>query len=568
MTELKFRALFPFCGLGAGARGFLDAAVELFGTSITFECLGGIDLDPEACKDFEAFTGVPAWCADVGALTGAMVRARYGSLSPDCVFLSPPCKGASALLPAELARTKRYREMNALALRWMETMIEAWPDDPPKLVLLENVPRLSSRAASTLRKVRSLLRKAGYAIHEGYHCCGELGGLAQKRRRYLMVARRKDRCPELLYRPPRRRVRACGEVLEALPVPATPDAEQFGRMHELPRIALINWLRLSLIPAGGDWRDLDGVLAEGQPRRELFKRQEGANAIGNVADPRVGKFGNVDRVRGWDQAVGTITGSPAPSSGAPAVGDPRLNWFKGVLGVRPWEVPAPTVTGRAGVSTGTFAVADPRRLPFKKGRHWNKWAVGSWDAPARAVISKVQPGSGGPSVADPRVKRAYDAGYAVLRWDQAARTIAGTTAVGCGAYAVADPREGPMPSRADDVELALRTLNPDKAPPFLPIIIAKDGSWHRPLTTIELAVLQGIPHILNGRPLVLVGRSQSRWRERIGNAVPVPTARAIAERMLATLAASLMGDEQADGGDVWVVPDGHEVDDLMLERTA
>ena len=563
MTRLVFKALFPFGGLGAGARGFLDAATHLFGRELAFECLGGIDNDAEACADFEYLTGSSAWHTSVEDISPEALRLRYGELAPDCVFLSPPCKGASGLLSKKLAATTKYQDMNQLALVWVRTMLAAWKDAPPKLVLLENVPRLKTRAGKMLAEVKRLLRKAGYALHEGFHCCGEIGGLAQRRRRYLLVARHAPRCPQLLYQPPKKRVRACGEVLEQLPVPATPDAARFARLHELPKISWLNWVRLALIPAGGDWRDLEGVLAEGQARRELFKRHEvapwseptgvitgeGANAIGAVQDPRVEAFGNVDRVRSWDEPVGTITRSPAPSSGAAVVADPRIEWFGSVLGVTSWGVPSGVVTGASAPTNGRF------------------------------------------SVADPRVKTAYDAGYAVLRWEDAARTIAATTSPGCGAYAVADPRVIAMGAvhspnahhnkyRVIDWREPAGTVigatrpgsgapsvaDPRKPPPFLPVIIAKDETWHRPLTTLELAALQGIPHLREGEPLRLAGASQSKWRERIGNAVPVGAARAIAERMLVTLAHSVIGSFSLSGDPVWVVPDGEEIEGVMLER--
>jgi hypothetical protein len=96
-----------------------------------------------------------------------------------------------------------------------------------------------------------------------------------------------------------------------------------------------------------------------------------------------------------------------------------------------------------------------------------------------------------------------------------------------------------------------------KPPPAVPVIIAADGTWHRPLTTLELAVLQGFPAVWKGAPLQLAGTSSSAWRERIGNAVPPPAAQAIGERMLVTL---LQADLEAfvlDGGSsVWVEPDG------------
>ena len=94
-----------------------------------------------------------------------------------------------------------------------------------------------------------------------------------------------------------------------------------------------------------------------------------------------------------------------------------------------------------------------------------------------------------------------------------------------------------------------------KAPPIAPVILAADGTWHRPLTTIELAVLQGLPAEHRGAPLKLAGTS-SRQREGIGNAVPVQAAQAIAEQMLLTLLSSdLQAFALSSGGAVWVAPE-------------
>ncbi len=495
MTSLVFTTLFPFCGLGAGALGFLGAQVSLLGAGARFQSLGGLDLDAEACADFEKLTESPAWCVDVGTVTADQLRDRYGERAPDVVFMSPPCKGSSGLLSAEKARSPKYRAMNGLALTWTRRMLEAWPT-PPKLVLLENVPRITTRASSMLKTLRAMLRQAGYVFHAGYHDCGELGGLAQHRRRFLLVARHARSIPPLLYQPPKRRVRGCGEVLGELPLPHAPEA---GPMHVLPRLSWLNWVRLALIPAGGDWRDLPGVLEDGEARRERWARH----------------------------------------------------------GVAAWEHPTGAVAGSG--SNGPNAVADPRlALAPNASRHWNKYAVAAWDDTAGTVIGATRPGSGAPNVADPRVKRAYDAGYAVLRWDQAARTIAGTSAVGCGAYAVADPRVAELAQGLRLVsteELDRAAQRPDKPPPFLPVIIAADGTWHRPMTTLELAALQSLPMRINDRALVLAGGAVSRWRERIGNAVPVAAARAIAEQMLVTLVHAEYEASALSVGNVWVAPE-------------
>lgn len=247
MTESIYTAFFPFCGSGAGARGFLDGQFEILGRRARFRSLGGIDLDAAACRDFEYLTDSTALCADVAAMTAQDLIAFAGPAAPHVVFLSPPCKGSSGLLSEAKSKSPKYEAMNQLAVVWTRLMLAAWGTDPPALVLLENVPRMKKRAAGMLRQIRKLLRDAGYVFSDGFHDCGELGGLAQRRRRYLLVARHEKKVPPLLYQPIRRRVRACGEVLGPMPMPGD---DAGGPMHALPRISWLNWVRLALFPGG------------------------------------------------------------------------------------------------------------------------------------------------------------------------------------------------------------------------------------------------------------------------------------------------------------------------------
>ncbi len=125
-----------------------------------------------------------------------------------------------------------------------------------------------------------------------------------------------------------------------------------------------------------------------------------------------------------------------------------------------------------------------------------------------------------------------------------------------GSFQVADPRIVPQPryrimtlAEAIDLDLPL-----DKPPPFIPVIVAEDGTWHRPLTTLELAVLQSFPPIFDGKPLVLAGRSHTRWREAIGNAVPPMAALKIAEQLLRTLLLAAIGAWSMSNEAIWVMP--------------
>lgn len=542
----EFTALFPFGGSGGGALGFLDAEARLLGAAGSFRCLGSLDFDAVACRDFERFTGTPAWCVDVQDVTAAELHARYGRTAPDVVFMSPPCKGSSRLLPSAKARTDKYRDMNRLAVVWTTVMLEAWGDDPPALVLLENVPGLPARAPGMLAELDRMMSAAGYVSYASDHDCGELGGLAQHRKRYLRVWRHPGKCPPLLYQPPKRRVRGVGEVLSLLPMPATLAAAEWGKLHTMPRLSWRNWLRLACIPAGGDWRDLEGVL-DGRARREVFRRHA---------------------VQAWTEPHPAVTGPGGHS--VDRIADPRVRlpegttWHTDIMGVRQWTDPSGTVTGSAAPTRGTFSVADPR-LELDRPALPGAYGVRSWDKPSGTVTGEsVGPSNGTVAVADPRLALdapAFDAAYAVLKWDDPARTIAGNAAVGCGAYAVADARTG----WADGVriltldEAMAMDLDPKKAPPFIPVIIAEDGTWHRPMTPMELSAIQGYPLRIGGEPIPWHG-GRTVVMEHVGNSVPPPAARAIAERMLVALLEADGAGWSLAGNDTPVWVDGPGVE--------
>ena len=126
----------------------------------------------------------------------------------------------------------------------------------------------------------------------------------------------------------------------------------------------------------------------------------------------------------------------------------------------------------------------------------------------------------------------------VQDWNTPGKTLTGTGDVHSGAAAVADPRI------------------PQDSEQGIWVIIAEDGTWHRPLTTWELMALQGFPlYMPDGSPVVLAGKSDAKWRERIGNAVPPPAAQAIGEQILRTLLLNTLGTWELSANGIWVRPD-------------
>ena len=116
---------------------------------------------------------------------------------------------------------------------------------------------------------------------------------------------------------------------------------------------------------------------------------------------------------------------------------------------------------------------------------------------------------------------------------------------GLGGGARADPR----PPSAIDAR-TIETL-PQPTDRLVAVIRALDDTWHRPFTTLELAALQGLIDV--DERFELDGRSDSAWRERIGNAVPPPAAAAIASVIGQTLLLAWSGETFVLGSTpIWV----------------
>jgi site-specific DNA-cytosine methylase len=479
VEEVEIRHFHFFCGIGGGALGFNRGRAQVGNRRAKFRCIGGIDVNPKAIRDFDRRVGARGTVLDLfdraqytdfhGSEPPASwkeatledIRRAAGYEYPHIIFLSAPCKGFSGLLSERLSKTTRYQALNRLTLRGIWLMLEAFADHLPELILFENVPRIATRGRSLLDQITELLRSYGYAIAETTHDCGELGGLAQSRRRFLLVARRIDAVPPFLYEPVKRPMRAVGEILGRMPLPGDPLG---GPMHLMPNLQWKTWVRLAFVEAGSDWRSLnklgvtDGYLKDFLILPEAYadvlgvlQWQETAGAVSgrggatngaySVADPRLDRevysgYG----VSPWDKAARTVQGESFPSNGQFAVADPRFEGLDfGQYGVRTWEEPTGVVTSQRSPGQGGFSVADPR---FSGVHHNNVFRIIKWNETRGVVTSGHGPSSGAGAVADPRMP---DSGYEkkkykVTPWTHPSRTVISGSTTGDGAFAVADPR--------------------------------------------------------------------------------------------------------------------------------
>ena len=607
MNTVEIRHFHAFVGLGGGARGFNKANPRVGNTRAKFRCIGGIDVDAAAIRDFNRLAGVQGTVLDLFdrsqyeafhgrtppagwvEATVSDVHRAAGHERPHIIFLSAPCKGFSGLLSEGKSKTDKYQALNRLTLRGVWLMLEAWKDDPVEMILFENVPRIATRGRHLLDQITSLLRSYGYAVAETTHDCGEIGGLAQSRKRFLLVARHIEKVPPFLYEPEKRPLRAVGDVLGKMLMPGDMRA---GPMHRIPALQWKTWVRLAFVEAGSDWRSLNKLAVENGHLRDYLivpSTQEGTGAYGvnrwedhpklvaarsgpsngpfSVADPRrpaeqpsFSKYAVTD----WGKQTGTVIGGD--DSGAYAVADPRapeaaLQYQQ--YGVLDWAEPMGAVIGVKSPGQGTFSVADPRH--DGPAKHSNEFRIVPWDRSSMAVTSAHGTGQG---VADPRQPGQAFAKYSVTHYEDPAGTVISGSTTGQGAFAVADPRSGIQRAKGDNYLTAghygvMPWTEPagavsaaaghdngrwSVADPRMPAaadkvvcrIQALDGTWHRPFTTLELAALQSLfdPE----ERFELDDLSDQAWRERIGNAVPSDAACAIAGVMGTTLLLAWSGE--------------------------
>ena len=575
--------LFP--GSGGGKKGFQRAQPRIPGLQGNFVYVGGMDIDAVAVRDCDKLGGYPTTVRDLASreqyiainrqepppgwaeVTADDVRAAAHGHAPNVVFLSAPCKGYSGLLAKSHAASIKYQAMNGLAQRAVWLCLEAWKDDLPEFFIFENVPLIMTRGRRFLDQIVALFRHYGYIVRETVHDCGKVGGLAQSRRRFLLVARHAEKMPSAVYEPPVRPLRSVGEVLSRMHLPGDPIA---GPMHRVPRLAWKTWVRLAFVEAGKDWRSLNRLTIEDGYLRDYLI----------VPEVHRGNYG----VNEWDKHMGTITSRGLPTNGAFSVADPRAAAGAAQYqqyGVMRMKDTAGAIIGVKSPGQGTYSIADPRHdgpakhsnefriVPFddaakavtsahgtdqcvadpRGGRGFSKYGVTAYNCAANAVIGGSTSGEGAYAVADPRPKMQRSKGdnyltgghYGVKRWDESSMAVSASACHDNGHWSVADPR--PMPSPND--KLVCR-------------ITAQDGTWHRPFTTLELAALQSYydpDDFAEYGPLVMEGTSDQVWREHIGNMVPSLAATAVGEEIGRAILLSWAGETfQLSATPIWVRP--------------
>ena len=514
----RYSALHLFCGSGGGALGFKEAG---------FALAGAIDIDPRCAIDFAALVGETAIVADIETMSPAELG-RLVPVCPDVVFLSAPCDGFSGCNSEAKARTEKYQRLNRLALHGVRLAVMAWGRQKPRAILFENVPRITTRGKDLLAQITLELAKAGYRVDQRLHDCGEIGGLAQSRKRFLLLARDPATLCEPIRKPVSQRMRSIGEVIAEYPVPRP--YSRGDSMHVLQPLSPLNHLRLACIRAGGDWRTLPESVELVVCATEEIGRLNGVawgpcRGIGH-ADPRVP----------WD---------PSKHKGRP-----------GHYGVANPQEPSITVRGRHEIQNCEATVPDPRvaRVAIEYQERNGAYEVQAAGVPSKTVLGHFEVRQAPGAVEDRRV--AGGAGRSAQGKRQ--RTRAEELR-----HALSFDEQGwviPTHKLARHADGRFLLFGPAldfsaRAATVHLCIEAADGTWHRALTMRELATLQSVPRSFvycGPRTSTKTGTGQAK---RNGNMVPRLAALRIAEQVLAALIASDSGQlSLMAAGGVWVRP--------------
>lgn len=171
-VEYKTSA-YLFAGVGGATAGAMRSQVEYGGKLYKFKVICAIDSDPVACRNHDLITGeetsvcmdlferwqYTAWHGheppeDWQEVTAWDIWQAFKEQVPFFLFLSPPCKGLSGLLPAGKAASDKYQALNYLTVHGLELTLRAcleYGGSVPAVIQLENVPRITSREAPTFQ---------------------------------------------------------------------------------------------------------------------------------------------------------------------------------------------------------------------------------------------------------------------------------------------------------------------------------------------------------------------------------------------------------------------------------
>ena len=260
-----------FCGAGGLSYGLQTAGIVV---------TAGVDNDSACAYPFETNINASFIEKNITDVTGDQLRPLWLPKSIRLLAGCAPCTPFST-----------YR-------RGVDTSHEdKWPllaefgrlvrETRPELVTMENVPRIGS--STVFMEFVTGLTEAGYSV-DFESCSGLDFGLAQTRRRLVLVASRLGAIAISREKSDRRQNRTVRDVIGKLPPLVAGCADPKDALHTARALSEINMKRIKASKPGGTWKDWPKHL-----RAPCHKKATGAS------------FRNVYARMEWDKPSPTIT---------------------------------------------------------------------------------------------------------------------------------------------------------------------------------------------------------------------------------------------------------------------
>jgi len=172
-TGKRPTAIDIYCGAGGLTLGLKRAG---------FDVVAGVEIDSEIAKTYEAnHPTVRLLKRDIREVTGKEILELAGLDEVDLIAGCPPCQGFCSLTN----KYKREDSRNDLVLE-MARLIE---EIKPKMVMMENVPGITTRGKSILEEFVKRLESIGYVTNMEVLQMADYG-VPQFRRRFVLLAGR------------------------------------------------------------------------------------------------------------------------------------------------------------------------------------------------------------------------------------------------------------------------------------------------------------------------------------------------------------------------------------------
>jgi DNA (cytosine-5)-methyltransferase 1 len=272
--QLTITCIDAFCGAGGLSLGLSQAG---------FDVRAAFDFNPRAIETYRHNLGAHGFQADASLIAGTELKERASVNDLDLFAGGPPCQGFSP----QKRDAHLGDERNGLVLQYLRLLTEL----RPKAFLLENVAQLAQvRGRRFIEEFNGLDE---YSTHGQFYLAADYG-MAQTRKRFVLVGIRNDQLAQAFIPPPARPWLTVGNVIGDLPEP--PDDYTVHSLypnHRRSRVTAKNIERFSHVPQGGGWQDIPFDL-------QLPCHQR--------ADTKNGGWPDVYGRLKWDGQCPTITG--------------------------------------------------------------------------------------------------------------------------------------------------------------------------------------------------------------------------------------------------------------------